>query len=63
MGLLLRFALFLQMISFFLECGWLLNHQWNADEKDETDEPEVGLEVEEEEEDVILVDEQTVRCP
>ena len=44
---------------------WVItNHQWNADEKDETDEPEVGHEVEEEEEeDVILVDEQTVRCP
>ena len=43
---------------------WVItNHQWNADEKDETDEPEVGHEVEEEEGDVILVDEQTVRCP
>ena len=40
-----------------------MGDQWNADEKDETDEPEVGHEVEEEEEDVILVDEQTVRCP
>ena len=45
---------------------WVItnNHQWNADEKDETDEPEAGHdEVEEEDEDVILVDEQTVRCP
>ena len=63
MGLLLRFALFLQMISFFFGVWVITNHQWNADEKDETDEPEVGHEVEEEEEDVILVDEQTVRCP